>query len=101
MENETLKYEQAGGDVVCMSIEFVTNVHQFDGLIILATCDLIISGVILPRCGWISQRLWSPAAQCVLESYKDQSRLTASALDCAVRAGRRKTNCLRWKATYA
>ena len=52
--------------LLCMSIEFITNVHQFDGLILLATCDLIISGAyILPRCGWISQRLWSPAAQCV------------------------------------
>ena len=82
--NETLKYEQAGRDVVCMSIEFVTNVHQFDGLIILATCDLIISGAYLA-----AMRLDIPTTVVTggsmrAGSYKDQSRLTASALDCAV-----------------
>ena len=85
--NETLKYEQAGRDVVCMSIEFVTNVHQFDGLIILATCDLIISGAYLAAMRLDIPTIVVTGGSMRAGSYKDQSRLTASALDCAVRAG--------------
>jgi dihydroxy-acid dehydratase len=41
---EDFKYELAGRDVVCMSIEFVAKVHVFDGLVMLSSCDNIIPG---------------------------------------------------------
>lgn len=44
---EELKYEQVGRDIVAMSIEFVTKVHHFDGLAMVATCDNIIAGTYL------------------------------------------------------
>ncbi|MCR1955945.1 dihydroxy-acid dehydratase [Clostridioides mangenotii] len=44
---EELKYEQAGRDIVAMSIEFVTKVHHFDGLVMVASCDNIIAGTYL------------------------------------------------------
>ncbi|MBA1335304.1 MAG: Dihydroxy-acid dehydratase [Firmicutes bacterium] len=44
---EELKYELAGRDVVSMSVEFVTKVHHFDGLVMLASCDNIIAGTYL------------------------------------------------------
>jgi len=44
---EELKYELAGRDVVAMGVEYVSTVHQFDGLILLASCDNIIPGVML------------------------------------------------------
>lgn len=44
---DELKYEQVGRDIVCMSIEFVTKVHHFDGLIMAASCDNIIAGCYL------------------------------------------------------
>ena len=44
---EEMKYEQVGRDIVCMSIEFVTKVHNFDGLAMVATCDNIIAGCYL------------------------------------------------------
>lgn len=44
---EELKYEQAGRDVVAMSIEFVTKVHKFDGLVCVVSCDNIIAGAYL------------------------------------------------------
>lgn len=42
-----LKYEQVGRDIVAMSVEFVTRVHNFDGLVMVATCDNIIAGCYL------------------------------------------------------
>ncbi len=44
---EELKYEQVGRDIVAMSVEFVTRVHNFDGLVMVATCDNIIAGCYL------------------------------------------------------
>lgn len=44
---EELKYEQVGRDIVAMSIEFVTKVHNFDGLAMIASCDNIIAGCYL------------------------------------------------------
>lgn len=44
---EELKYELAGRDAVAMSIEFVTKVHNFDGLVLIASCDNIIAGAYL------------------------------------------------------
>ena len=44
---EELKYEQVGRDIVAMSVEFVTRVHNFDGLVLVATCDNIIAGCYL------------------------------------------------------
>ena len=41
---EEMKYEQVGRDIVCMSVEFVSKVHNFDGLAMVATCDNIIAG---------------------------------------------------------
>ena len=41
---EELKYEQVGRDIVAMSVEFVTRVHNFDGLAMIASCDNIIAG---------------------------------------------------------
>ncbi len=44
---EELKYEQVGRDIVAMSVEFVTKVHNFDGLAMIASCDNIIAGCYL------------------------------------------------------
>ncbi|ACB85422.1 dihydroxy-acid dehydratase [Natranaerobius thermophilus] len=44
---EELKFELAGRDVVAQAVEYVSTVHQFDGLILLASCDNIIPGVAL------------------------------------------------------
>ena len=44
---EELKYEQVGRDIVAMSVEFVTKVHNFDGLVMIASCDNIIAGCYL------------------------------------------------------
>lgn len=46
---EALKYEQAGRDIVAASIEFVTKVHNFDGLVTVASCDNIIAGCYLAQ----------------------------------------------------
>lgn len=42
-----LRYELVLRDVVAMSIENVTRVHKFDGLVIMASCDNIIAGAYL------------------------------------------------------
>ena len=44
---EELKYEQAARDIVAASIEFVAKVHNFDGLVTVASCDNIIAGCYL------------------------------------------------------
>ncbi|MFI3171155.1 MAG: dihydroxy-acid dehydratase [Eubacteriales bacterium] len=44
---EELKYEQVGRDIVAMSVEFVSKVHNFDGLAMIASCDNIIAGCYL------------------------------------------------------
>ena len=44
---EELKYEQVGRDIVAMSVEFVSRVHSFDGLVLVASCDNIIAGCYL------------------------------------------------------
>ena len=44
---EELKYEQVGRDIVAMSVEFVSRVHNFDGLVMIASCDNIIAGCYL------------------------------------------------------
>lgn len=44
---EELKYEQVGRDIVAMSVEFVSRVHNFDGLAMIASCDNIIAGCYL------------------------------------------------------
>lgn len=45
--SEELKYEQVGRDIVAMSVEFVSKVHNFDGLVMVASCDNIIAGCYL------------------------------------------------------
>ena len=42
--SDEMKYEQVGRDIVAMSVEFVSRVHHFDGLAMIASCDLIIAG---------------------------------------------------------
>lgn len=44
---EEMKYEQVLRDIVCASIEAVSNVQQFDGLCMVASCDNIIAGAYL------------------------------------------------------
>ena len=44
---EELKYELVGRDAIALGIEYVSTVHQFDGLVLLASCDNIIPGVCL------------------------------------------------------
>ena len=44
---EELKYEQVGRDIVALSVEFVSRVHNFDGLVMVASCDNIIAGCYL------------------------------------------------------
>lgn len=44
---EELKYELAGRDAVALGIEYVSTVHQFDGMVLFASCDNIIPGVAL------------------------------------------------------
>lgn len=44
---EEMKYEQVMRDIVCMSVEGVTRVQQFDGLCMIASCDNIIAGCYL------------------------------------------------------
>lgn len=41
---EEMKYEQVLRDLVCMSVEAVSKVHQFDGICMIASCDNIIAG---------------------------------------------------------
>lgn len=41
---EEMKYEQVMRDIVCMAIEGVSRVHQFDGICMIASCDNIIAG---------------------------------------------------------
>ena len=41
---EEMKYEQVMRDIVCMSVEAVSKVHQFDGICMIASCDNIIAG---------------------------------------------------------
>ena len=45
--SDGLRYELAARDVVAMAIENVVQVHKFDGLVILASCDNIIAGAYL------------------------------------------------------
>ena len=47
---EELKYEQVGRDIVAMSVEFVSRVHNFDGLVMVASCDNILAGCYLAAC---------------------------------------------------
>jgi dihydroxy-acid dehydratase len=44
---EALKYELALRDVLAASIETVAQVHHFDGLVLLASCDSIIPGQLM------------------------------------------------------
>ena len=44
---ENLAYELASRDVLAGSIETVTSVHLFDGLVLLASCDSVIPGLIM------------------------------------------------------
>ncbi|MGB4984730.1 MAG: dihydroxy-acid dehydratase [Erysipelotrichaceae bacterium] len=47
---EEMKYEQVMRDIVCMSVEAVSRVHQFDGIAMIASCDNIIAGCYLAAC---------------------------------------------------
>lgn len=47
---DELKYEQVGRDIVAMSIEFVSRVHNFDAICCVTSCDLIIAGCYLAAC---------------------------------------------------
>ena len=47
---DEMKYEQVGKDIVAMSIEFVSRIHNFDAICCVASCDLIIAGCYLAAC---------------------------------------------------
>ena len=47
---DEMKYEQVGRDIVAMSIEFVSRIHNFDAICCVASCDLIIAGCYLAAC---------------------------------------------------
>lgn len=47
---DEMKYEQVGRDIVAMSIELVSRVHNFDAVCCVASCDLIIAGCYLAAC---------------------------------------------------
>lgn len=47
---DEMKYEQVGRDIVAMSIEFVSRIHNFDAICCVATCDLILAGCYLAAC---------------------------------------------------
>lgn len=47
---DEMKYEQVGRDIVAMSIEFVSRIHNFDAICCIASCDLIIAGCYLAAC---------------------------------------------------
>ena len=44
-KDDCLRYDTAMRDVVCSSIELVSRVHRFDGLVVTASCDNIVPGV--------------------------------------------------------
>ena len=44
---EEMKYEQVMRDIVCMSVEAVSRVQQFDSVCMVASCDNIIAGAYL------------------------------------------------------
>lgn len=44
---ETMKYELAIRDALAASIEIMANVHYFDGLVLLSSCDNIIPGQLM------------------------------------------------------
>lgn len=45
-----LRYELVIRDIIASSVEIVANVQLFDGLVLLASCDSIIPGVIIGAC---------------------------------------------------
>ena len=45
--HENCKYELAERDVVCSSIEIVSKINNFDGLVTLSSCDDILAGSLL------------------------------------------------------
>jgi dihydroxy-acid dehydratase len=45
--HENCRYELAERDVVCASIEVVSRINNFDGLVTLASCDDILAGTLL------------------------------------------------------
>ena len=45
--HENCRYELAERDVVCASIEVVSKINNFDGLVTLASCDDILAGTLL------------------------------------------------------
>ena len=47
---DEMKYEQVGRDIVAMSIEFVSRIHNFDAICCVASCDLILAGCYLAAC---------------------------------------------------
>ncbi len=47
---ENLKYELAIRDVLAASIEIMSKVHLFDGLVLLSSCDNIIPGQLMGAC---------------------------------------------------
>lgn len=51
---DEMKYEQVGRDIVAMSIEFVSRIHNFDAICCVASCDLIIAGCYLAACRLVS-----------------------------------------------
>ena len=46
-KDDCLRYDTAMRDVVCASIELVSRIHRFDGLVVTASCDNIVPGVIM------------------------------------------------------
>lgn len=46
---EEIKFDQIGRDIVAASVELVTRVHRFDGLVTIASCDNIIAGCYLAQ----------------------------------------------------
>ncbi len=81
-----LKYEQAARDIVAASIEFVAKVHNFDGLVTVASCDNIIAGCYLGMARLDLPTLCVTGGSMTVGRYKDE-KMVQSQLDIAALSG--------------
>lgn len=83
---EEIKYDQVGRDVVAASIELVSKVHRFDGLVTVASCDNIIAGCYLGMARLDIPTLCVTGGSMTAGNYKGQKMVQAQ-LDVAVLSG--------------
>lgn len=81
-----IKYEQAARDVVAASIEVVSRIHNFDGLVTVATCDNIIAGCYLAMARLDIPTLCVTGGSMTAGRYKG-NKVVQAELDVAVLAG--------------